>query len=872
MTAQRVAPKGWGAHRSIAAAVAAAPAGGTVLVAPGTYTESLLLARRVVIEAEAGAGSVRLRTAEGPAVTVSAPGCALRDLALSGDDPARALVRVEDAAGLTVTGCELAGGAVEVLGSPSGTSAVPNSALTSGSSLSAELADPVDGGGVLLMLRSVLSRARGAGLHLTGDARARLVDSVVDEVDGIGAVLSGQSVLIAERLLVRGTSGSAVRVKGASRLLARGCRIVGAGRHGALVEESGELELADVRVEGAGRTGIRATHSARVTLTDSRFTDPREHGLHADEAVRLTVRDCQVTSPAGSGLALSGAASARLTGTLFGDCAGSAVTVSGQSASFLDDCRIRGGGVHGVEVSGKGTAELRDVSVTGVRLCGLHTAEEGRLVASGTLVRGTQTGVVLRSLADEPSVLDGCTLDAPERSGVEIGAGSAAVLGGLRVTGAGGAGVAVDAGGRMMMTGGTVAGSAGSGIVLERESEAELRGVRVEDCGKNGVLVGEAVSGVFDHCDLTGSAYPAIHVGKGAEVAFRGCRVFDSDQDVGLADGAKPVFEDCAAVRVRTAVLPTLVDRSGAPPAGPVGAAAGTGPQTVPDAATAAGAPGSATELWQQGEPEPEPETLEDLLAELDELVGLDGVKRDVNGMVKLMQTVRLREQAGLPAPPLSRHLVFAGNPGTGKTTVARLYGRLLRGLGLLSRGHLVEVDRSSLVGEYVGHTGPKTTEAFHRARGGVLFIDEAYALVPEGAGNDFGTEAIATLVKLMEDHRDEVVVIVAGYPGDMDRFVASNPGLSSRFTRSLLFADYNSAELVSIVEHHAQRHRYVLTDGAREALTAHIDTIPRGTRFGNGRTARQLFQAMTERQAMRVAELTDPAPEQLMQLDVEDL
>lgn len=236
------------------------------------------------------------------------------------------------------------------------------------------------------------------------------------------------------------------------------------------------------------------------------------------------------------------------------------------------------------------------------------------------------------------------------------------------------------------------------------------------------------------------------------------------------------------------------------------------------------------------------------------------------------MQTVRLRQQAGLPAPPLSRHLVFAGNPGTGKTTVARLYGRLLKALGLLERGHLVEVDRSSLVGEYVGHTGPKTAESFNRARGGVLFIDEAYALVPAGVSNDFGLEAVATLVKLMEDHRDEVVVIAAGYPGDMERFVSSNPGLASRFTRSLLFADYSSTELVRIVEHHAQRHRYELSDGARGALGRYFDAIARDARFGNGRAARQVFQAMTERQALRITELTSPVEAQLVVLDEQDM
>jgi SpoVK/Ycf46/Vps4 family AAA+-type ATPase len=224
--------------------------------------------------------------------------------------------------------------------------------------------------------------------------------------------------------------------------------------------------------------------------------------------------------------------------------------------------------------------------------------------------------------------------------------------------------------------------------------------------------------------------------------------------------------------------------------------------------------------------------------------------------MVKVMQLVRRRSEAGLPAPPLSRHLVFAGNSGTGKTTVARLYGRILAAVGLLSRGHLVEADRGTLVGEYVGHTAPKTTAAFRSALGGVLFIDEAYALVPHGGqGGDFGREAIATLVKLMEDHRDDVVVIVAGYPEEMERFVDVNPGLASRFTRTLVFEDYDDEELVRIVEANARQHQYVLSEGTRESLLEYFGAVGRDERFGNGRTARQAFQRMTERQARRLAD-----------------
>jgi SpoVK/Ycf46/Vps4 family AAA+-type ATPase len=233
---------------------------------------------------------------------------------------------------------------------------------------------------------------------------------------------------------------------------------------------------------------------------------------------------------------------------------------------------------------------------------------------------------------------------------------------------------------------------------------------------------------------------------------------------------------------------------------------------------------------------------------------------------------VKRREEVGLSPPPLSRHLVFAGNPGTGKTTVARLYGRILTALGLLSRGHLVEADRGDLVGEYVGHTAPKTQAIFRRALGGVLFVDEAYALVPYGQGNDFGQEAVSTLVKLMEDHRDEVVVIAAGYPGDMERFIDSNPGLASRFTRTLTFEDYTSDELVRIVEHQARQHDYQLPSDTRERLLEYFHNLQRGERFGNGRTARQVFQRMTEQHAQRVAELAAPGTDDLTVVRPEDL
>jgi SpoVK/Ycf46/Vps4 family AAA+-type ATPase len=318
------------------------------------------------------------------------------------------------------------------------------------------------------------------------------------------------------------------------------------------------------------------------------------------------------------------------------------------------------------------------------------------------------------------------------------------------------------------------------------------------------------------------------------------------------------VFEDCWTSEVVSSSMPQADgDRKPAP------ARPGAGPRT--------GAPGDRHGDRPE-EREESKETLADLLAELDRLVGLERVKQEVSALAKLMQMVKRREEVGLSPPPLSRHLVFAGNPGTGKTTVARLYGRILAALGMLESGHLVEADRGDLVGEYVGHTAPKTQAVFRRALGGVLFIDEAYALFPYGQSSDFGQEAVSTLVKLMEDHRDEVVVIAAGYPGDMERFIDSNPGLASRFTRTLTFEDYVSAELVRIVEHHASRHDYRLGDETRERLLGYFENYPRGERFGNGRTARQVFQRMTEQQAQRVAELEAPDERDLTEVHPEDL
>jgi SpoVK/Ycf46/Vps4 family AAA+-type ATPase len=261
------------------------------------------------------------------------------------------------------------------------------------------------------------------------------------------------------------------------------------------------------------------------------------------------------------------------------------------------------------------------------------------------------------------------------------------------------------------------------------------------------------------------------------------------------------------------------------------------------------------------------------LLAELQQMVGLADVKREVGNMIDLLASSRQRIAAGLPAPPLSRHLIFAGPPGTGKTTVARLYGSILAAMGVLQRGQVIEVGRADLVGEYVGHTAQRTSAAFDRARGGVLFIDEAYTLASQpGGGADFGREAIDTLVKLMEDHRDEVVVIAAGYEGEMEKFLGANPGLSSRFSHRVRFADYSTDELVTIVSQHAAAAGYELSSATVAALRAHFAAVPRGPSFGNGRYARQVLDEAVTRHAKRLRRTESPTMQDLCLLLREDV
>jgi SpoVK/Ycf46/Vps4 family AAA+-type ATPase len=246
-------------------------------------------------------------------------------------------------------------------------------------------------------------------------------------------------------------------------------------------------------------------------------------------------------------------------------------------------------------------------------------------------------------------------------------------------------------------------------------------------------------------------------------------------------------------------------------------------------------------------------------------------VKEEVRLVTNLLQVQNLRRQRGLPVVEGSRHLIFTGNPGTGKTTVARLLSRIYRSLGVVERGHLVETDRSGLVAGFVGQTAIRVKEVVNSALGGVLLIDEAYALARSQQG-DFGQEAIDTLVKLIEDHRGDFVVIAAGYPDEMRIFVESNPGLRSRFPKTIHFPDYSDDELLEIFGRMCEDNHYRLTPTARRKVLAWFAAQSRDKGFGNGRLARNLFEAAVARHASRVVGVSDPSDRDLITLRPGDI
>ena len=276
----------------------------------------------------------------------------------------------------------------------------------------------------------------------------------------------------------------------------------------------------------------------------------------------------------------------------------------------------------------------------------------------------------------------------------------------------------------------------------------------------------------------------------------------------------------------------------------------------------------------QNGQTSGEVKCESELLEELDRLIGLTAVKEDLHSLINIIKLNEHRRKRNLSPIPTTKHLVFSGNPGTGKTTVARILAKIYNKLGILSKGHLVEVDRSGLVSQFLGATATKTMNAIQKAMGGILFIDEAYALTVGKHNSDYGSEAVDTLLKAMEDNRDDLVVIVAGYPDLMEQFLESNPGLRSRFNKFIQFEDYSPEEMLSIFLLLCKNHEYQIGAGVKEKLlrTFNQRCLCKGKNFANGREVRNLFEQSVGNQANRLGKKNNPTDEELLTLQVEDI
>ncbi|WP_432990753.1 right-handed parallel beta-helix repeat-containing protein [Dactylosporangium sp. CA-233914] len=887
---ERVSTRPWSRYRTIGAAIRAAKDGGVISVVAGVYRESLVFDKSVTVTAEGGEGTVELVAAHGPVLVVRAGRATIRGIALRGREPGAVAVAVH-AGTLVLESATVTGGAVEVSGSAAaqlrhcvirGTSSTglraAGEAVVEGTALTVEevggdavvagdaarivLTDTrltkAGGGGVVVAERAALTLARcdigptaGAGVEVVGSGQARLTDCRLHDLAGDGIRVAGSSTFGPAWWPPLRPERSATAPAGApgdaGGVLVERCTITRSAATGVALSGSGQLHLAGSTVEHVGGPGVLATDDSRLAMSGNQISHAGQTALAVRDRAEVRCIDGTMADSAANGLFVADDGRVLLEGCTLRRSEYSAVHLTGTATAALLECTIADTPEFGVRASDHALLRLRGGSITGAGLGGIQVDGDADADVHTLAVSSCQSGIRIDT-PHRPLLAD-CDIRDVEQTGIEIARGAALVARRCRITACGAVGVLVDGDAAPMLEDCEIAETGGSGLVIWEGATPVIRGLTVAGCGRNGVYVADRAHGSLIDCDISRTGYPAVYVGADADPQLLRCHVHDAGKDLEQAAGARATFEECWSSGVADATLPTEADAVRLAPAGPR--------RALPR--PPAGPRNRAADLPA-------------LLGQLEDLIGMARVKQDVGTMVKLVQTVTRRREAGLAPPPMSRHLVFAGNPGTGKTTVARLYGQLLAALGMLTSGHLVEVDRSTLVGEYVGHTAPKTQAAFRRALGGVLFIDEAYALVPAGNGTDFGLEAISTLVKLMEDHRDEVVVIVAGYPHEMKHFIAANPGLSSRFSRTLAFDDYSAAELVQIVEKQAAQHEYGLADEARATILAYFTAIPRGEGFGNARFARKVFQLMTERHAARVADLAAPTNMELSMLEAEDL
>ncbi|WP_405495721.1 right-handed parallel beta-helix repeat-containing protein [Streptomyces sp. NBC_00096] len=739
------------------------------------------------------------------------------------------------------------------------------------------------------------------GVALTIRASAVVQDLHLEGQDPTAPALlveDGSPELTDLRVSTRSSAGIEVRGSGA-RPLVRRCTVENPAGAGIAVLDGGGGVFEECEVVAAGQTGVSVRGGGRPRLERCRIHHATGAGIGVTgEGSGLEALGCEVYEIKGAGVQIAARATAVLTDCAVHRTSADGVTLDTDAALTLAGCDIHDIPENAVDLRSRSVLTLSRTTVRRFGRNGLSVWDPGtRVVADSCEIHDSTGDYPAVWISDGAAVsLDSCRVhDVPDalfvldrgsrvdvvdsdlsqvrNTAVSVSDGATAQLDDCRIREA-----ATGAWFRDHGSGGTLANcaidSVQTGVIVTKGADPTLERCTVSSPAEAGFYVSAGGRGTFTACRVTGSAGFGFHVIDGCRTSLHRCHTERCARGGYEFAEDGPVAEECTSDESG----PRLAAQSAS------GAGAGAGGERA-GIRTVSAARGPATAVAERlPAPRPADETgpaptgadavrgSGEVLGQLDALVGLDSVKREVRALTDMIEVGRRRQQAGLKAASVRRHLVFTGSPGTGKTTVARLYGEILASLGVLERGHLVEVSRVDLVGEHIGSTAIRTQEAFDRARGGVLFIDEAYALAPEDSGRDFGREAIDTLVKLMEDHRDAVVVIVAGYTAEMDRFLTVNPGVASRFSRTITFWDYGPPELLRIVEQQAEEHEYLLGEKTSEALLTYFTDLPKGPAFGNGRTARQTFESMVERHAGRVAQLPEPSTEDLTLLFPEDL
>ncbi|GAB3553895.1 Holliday junction resolvasome RuvABC ATP-dependent DNA helicase subunit [Actinopolyspora lacussalsi] len=738
-----------------------------------------------------------------------------------------------------------------------------------------------------------------------------------------GPVISGDVATKLSGLTLRSTDPeSPVAVAGSDRLTITECRLEATAWAAVHGHGRGGLTMRDCSVRNSEGAGVVITSPLGSSVERCTFPEPGTSGIVAAEQGVLTLRSCTVEQAAGNGLCLNG--SGRIDGeniTIIG-ARKPALAVEEQASATLSGLAARDSRGIGCYLATGSTVELTDCSVERSETDGLLIASTGR----GTLERCTVEHTNhhgIRITGGSAGILRDCTITGVRGTGVLVEAESSTEFERLTVTECQGTGLSATSGATPSARRLRITGSTGAAVEVTKGAKARLDNVEIERAGEVGVLVADdgaatvngcsvletngsgvavlrAADATFTDCDVHRAGGDGVHTGERGGIVLNRCRarsgracgvrvdpsaraeVSESEFAENEADGISVrstesvVLRDCTATDNRGAGLRRTVPSEALTVEGftssgngfPDAYGLGNGNSDSPSGGNPAEVGGPETGTAEAGTEQSKP------MRELTSLVGLEGVKHDVTTLVNLNKMAKRRQEAGLSAPPMSRHLVFAGAPGTGKTTVARLYGAVLAELGVLASGHLVEVSRADLVADIVGGTAIKTTEEFNKALGGVLFVDEAYTLSSSsgGSGPDFGKEAVDTLVKLMEDHRDEVVVIAAGYSAEMREFMATNPGLESRFSRTIEFTNYTAEELVTIVRQQCAEHDYQLDESAAEALEDYFEAMPKDGTFGNGRTARKTFERMVDHQASRLSVSPDTSTADLTRLLAEDV